>query len=209
MLRHQPRVTATPDRRESVAGHPAPTKSETPDLAALLATAEPLVRKQLQRYPLSPEDRDDVAQQTLLQITRRIDSFRGDSAISTWIFRVTANQVLMSMRSQRRRRARIAEGVSPTEIVEQGGESKAQCDGVTDVLSLSLAKERQRWVEKAMGELPGDYRAVVIAHYHRDQGLQEIAGDMDLTESAVRSRLHRARQKLKELLAQNEELTAA
>ena len=60
---------------------------------------------------MTDEDRRDLLQATLMQIVRRIGSFRGDSSFSTWLFRVTANEALMMMRSQRRHRARLVEGL--------------------------------------------------------------------------------------------------
>lgn len=60
--------------------------------------------------------------------------------------------------------------------------------------------ERERFVRLALGELPNDYRDVVMAHYHEDLGLQEIAQKLMVSESAVRSRLHRARLRLRAIL---------
>jgi RNA polymerase sigma-70 factor, ECF subfamily len=63
----------------------------------------------------------------------------------------------------------------------------------------SLA-EREKFVRHALGELPANYREVVVAHYHDDLGLHEIAEKFLVSESAVRSRLHRARLRLREIL---------
>jgi RNA polymerase sigma-70 factor (ECF subfamily) len=134
-------------------------------LTTLVRTLTPYIEKQLLRYPLSDEDRRDLVQSTLMQILRRVGSFRGDSSFSTWLFRVTANEALMMMRSQRRHRARLV-----------------------------------------------DYRDVVSLHYHQDLGLQEIASRLATTESAVRSRLHRARARLRAILEKSSvggELSAA
>ena len=76
----------------------------------IVSTLSPHVEKQLQRYPVSDEDRRDLLQCTLVQVVRRLGSFRGDSSFSTWLFRVTANEALMMMRSQRRLRARVTFG---------------------------------------------------------------------------------------------------
>jgi RNA polymerase sigma-70 factor (ECF subfamily) len=59
-------------------------------------------------------------------------------------------------------------------------------------------------VRDALKELPEDYRDVVVAHSHLDLGLQEIADKLAITESAVRSRLHRARTRLRTLLERDE-----
>jgi RNA polymerase sigma-70 factor (ECF subfamily) len=61
--------------------------------------------------------------------------------------------------------------------------------------------ERDAKVRNAVASLPEDYRDVVVAHYTEDLGLQEIADRLELTESAVRSRLHRARARLRDVLA--------
>src|SRR5258707_8581860 len=80
-------------------------------LGTLVTVLMPHIEKQLLRYPLTDEDRRDLVQATLMQIIRRVGSFRGDSSFSTWLFRVTANEALMMMRSQRRHRSRLVEGL--------------------------------------------------------------------------------------------------
>src|SRR5215218_7334771 len=61
-------------------------------LDALTRLIRPHVERQLGRYPVSDDDRLDLVQSTLLQVVRRIRSFRGDSSFTTWLFRVTANE---------------------------------------------------------------------------------------------------------------------
>src|ERR1044072_6966253 len=84
---------------------------ERPALDHVLRTVTPHVERQLLRYPVSDEDRRDLLQATLMQIVRRLGSFRAESSFSTWLFRVTANEALMLMRSRRRHRARFIEGL--------------------------------------------------------------------------------------------------
>jgi len=164
----------------------------------LVSRLRPHVEKQLLRYPVAEEDRRDLLQATLMQVVRRIGSFRGDSSFSTWLFRVTANEALMLMRSQRRLRARVVSGF---ELEDLGALGVAQNgnDEQSDTLGYDQ-RERDAQVRSALDSLPPDYRDVVVAHYHQDLGLQEIADRMELTESAVRSRLHRARSKLRAML---------
>ncbi len=169
-------------------------------LYMLVEELRPYVVKQLLRYPVSDDDRLDLVQMTLMQLMRRIGSFRGDSSFSTWLFRVTANEALMLMRSQRRHRARIADGV------ELGDVSLAQHEAFVDYddgEATLMQKRRERAMSAALACLPPDDRDVVIAHYHQDLGLHEIAARFSMTESAVRSRLHRARGKLRDLLEVN------
>jgi RNA polymerase sigma-70 factor, ECF subfamily len=173
-------------------------KAQTGDRDALddlTRTIRPHVERQLSRYPVSDEDRLDLVQSTLLQVVRRIGSFRGDSSFTTWLFRVTANEALMLMRSQRRQRARLVEGLD----FEDLGVLPTMRSAVNDDDAASLA-EREAHVRNALGELPADYRDIVVAHYHEDLGLQEIARKFMVSESAVRSRLHRARVRLRAIL---------
>lgn len=166
-------------------------------LDTVLRMITPHVERQLLRYPVSDEDRRDLLQATLMQIVRRLGSFRAESSFSTWLFRVTANEALMLMRSRRRHRARVVEGLDWEELAtlpSMNDNEQVQVDvGVA-------ARERDARVRDALKELPDDYRDVVVAHYHMDLGLQEIADRLDITESAVRSRLHRARSRLRSLL---------
>jgi RNA polymerase sigma-70 factor (ECF subfamily) len=147
---------------------------------------------------VADEDRRDLLQATLMQVVRRLGSFRGDSSFSTWLFRVTANEALMLMRSQRRHRARLVEGLDLEELGALPAMNDYQAAERADATAAS--NERDLRVRRALDELPLDYREVVMAHYHMDLGLQEIADRFDLTESAVRSRLHRARTRLRTLL---------
>jgi RNA polymerase sigma-70 factor (ECF subfamily) len=176
-------------------------------LGKLAVALQPHIEKQLLRYPLSEEDRRDLVQSTLVQIIRRVGSFRGDSSFSTWLFRVTANEALMMMRSQRRHRARLVQGLDLEDLealpAANDGDSEARADGA------AAASERDAWVRQALEMLPEDYRDVVALHYHQDLGLQEIASRLATTESAVRSRLHRARSRLRTILERASVPTAA
>jgi len=183
------------------------SQGDSASLTELLTRLRPHVEKQLLRYPLSEEDRHDLVQSTLLQIIRRVGSFRGDSSFSTWLFRVTANEALMLMRSQRRHRARLVEGLD----LEDLGSLPAANDGHSSERAdeVALASERDARVRAALDELPAEYRDVVSLHYSQDLGLQEIADRLDTTESAVRSRLHRARSRLRTILSREAERAGA
>jgi RNA polymerase sigma-70 factor, ECF subfamily len=175
-------------------------KGDEDALDSLLREIRPHVERQLLRYPVTDEDRRDLLQATLMQIVRRLGSFRAESSFSTWLFRVTANEALMLMRSRRRHRARVVEGLDWEELASLPLANDAAPSADLRV----IAKERDARVRSALRELPDDYRDVVVAHYHLDLGLQEIADRLDITESAVRSRLHRARTRLRGLLETSE-----
>jgi RNA polymerase sigma-70 factor (ECF subfamily) len=174
---------------------------DTQALDHVLKMIKPHVERQLLRYPVSDEDRRDLLQATLMQIVRRLGSFRAEASFSTWLFRVTANEALMLMRSRRRHRARVVEGLDWEEL------ATLPSDNDNEVVQIDVGvanRQRDARVRDALKELPEDYRDVVVAHYHMDLGLQEIADKLAITESAVRSRLHRARTRLRTLLERDE-----
>lgn len=174
---------------------------DTASLEHVLRMIKPHVERQLLRYPVSDEDRLDLVQATMMQIVRRLGSFRAEASFSTWLFRVTANEALMLMRSRRRHRARVVDGLDWEELAVLPSVNDNETRSVdTDAAN----RERDARVRDAVGELPDDYRDVVVAHYHLDLGLQEIADKLSITESAVRSRLHRARTRLRALLERTE-----
>src|SRR5271154_11583 len=108
-------------------------------LTRLATMLRPHIEKQLLRYPVTDEDRNDLVQTTLMQVIRRVGSFRGDSSFSTWLFRVTANEALMMMRSQRRHRARLVGGL---DLDELGGLPAAN-DGAEDQRGDAAAEASQ------------------------------------------------------------------
>jgi RNA polymerase sigma-70 factor (ECF subfamily) len=166
-------------------------------LDALISQIRPYVSRQLLRYPVSEEDRSDLLQTALLQVVRRIQQFRGDSSFATWLFRVTANEALMLMRRQRRLRARLVLGLDLEDLGSLGAARQP------DELPTDEGRhaESASQLRSALAALPEDDRRIVVAHYHEDRGLQEIAAHLSVTESAVRSRLHRARSRLRAILA--------
>jgi RNA polymerase sigma-70 factor (ECF subfamily) len=170
------------------------TRGDLDALQEIVAVASPLIERQVMRYGLDHDEQRDLVQTTLMQVLRRLGSFRAESSFSTWLFRVTTNEALMLLRSKRRRRARLTEvdfEAATASHVAEGAEPDARLDA-------RMARVR---VATALAALPADYRDVVVAHYHEDLGLQEIAARLRISESAVRSRLHRARAALRTLLA--------
>ena len=128
-----------------------------------------------------------------------LGSFRGEASFATWVYRVTANEAFMLMRSQRRRRARVVEGMDLEELESLPAANEASASTSADLIVSDQA--RDEIVRSAVEGLPNDDRDVVVLYDHKDLALQEIADRLSLTESAVRSRLHRARGRLRGVLA--------
>jgi RNA polymerase sigma-70 factor, ECF subfamily len=169
----------------------------------LIREIAPRITRQLLRYPLDREERRDLLQATLTRAVCGLCSFRGDSAFSTWLFRVTANEALMLMRSKRSYSAHFVAGVDFEEL--EALPPAAQEEFVDAVVDRETRDARVRAVVE---RLPDRFRDVLVAHYREGLELVEIAERLHMTESAVRSRLHRARRRLKRLLGATPELGA-
>lgn len=136
----------------------------------------------------NPADAEDLTQESFLSLLRRIGSFRGESAFTSWLYRLTTNQVLMHFRHRRRR---------PEEQESEASERRA---GGTPRAGAAPVVERIA-VERAVGALPPGYRTTFILHDVEGYEHQEIARLLGCNTGTSKSQLHRARAKLRELLS--------
>jgi RNA polymerase sigma-70 factor, ECF subfamily len=142
----------------------------------------------------NPADAEDLAQEAFLQLFRKIATFRGESAFSTWLHRMTVNVVLMRLRKK----------TLPTDSLEESLEPDADSTGPKrDVgapdLRLSGAVDRVN-LERSIEKLPPGYRTVFILHDVQGYEHNEIAGIMGCSVGNSKSQLHKARTRLRELL---------
>jgi len=136
---------------------------------------------------------EDLTQEAFIQLFRKIGSFRGESAFSTWLHRLAVNLVLMRLRKKTLLTTPMEEapGQSP-------GDSRVKEYGAQD-LNLVGTVDRVA-LDKAIQALPAGYR--IIFHLHDVEGYEhkEIAGMIGCSVGNSKSQLHKARMKLRELL---------
>lgn len=142
----------------------------------------------------NPADAEDLMQEAFLQLFRKISTFRGESAFSTWLHRMTVNVVLMRLRKKS----------LPTDSLEETMEPDAENSGPKrDVgapdLRLSGAVDRVN-LERSIEKLPPGYRTVFVLHDVQGYEHNEIAGIMGCSVGNSKSQLHKARTRLRELL---------
>ena len=134
---------------------------------------------------------EDLAQEVFIQLFRKIGSFRGESAFTTWLHRLTVNQVLMHFRKRGVRSEQTTDdGDVPVQIV-QGTENPNRMP-VVDRIAL----------DKAIAQLPPGYRTVFILHDIEGHEHEEIARILGCSVGTSKSQLHKARMKLRTLLRQ-------
>jgi RNA polymerase sigma-70 factor (ECF subfamily) len=136
---------------------------------------------------------EDLTQETFLQLHRKIASFRGDSAFSTWLHRMAINVVLMHLRRKGLNLVSLDEAMEPQ---PDGG--LGRCFGTLDP-TLSGAIDRLA-LEHAVTDLPAGYRLIFVLHDIEGYEHNEIAAMLDCSIGNSKSQLHKARLKLRESL---------
>jgi RNA polymerase sigma-70 factor, ECF subfamily len=142
----------------------------------------------------------DALQDAFLQVFRKIDQFESQSALSTWLHRVTVNAALMRLRVQRRHHEAPLDETSPR--YTDGGEIAEPVDDWSPAVDDRVVqRELALHAAKAVDALPEAYRSIFILRELEDLSTEEVAGIFDLSISAVKTRLHRARLSLRKTLA--------
>jgi RNA polymerase sigma-70 factor (ECF subfamily) len=138
------------------------------------------------------EDAQDVVQEAFLSAYQSLDRFKGDAQFYTWLFRIAVNAAISLKRRQRvtlplergRHEERASEFRDPGHALEQA--------------------EQERRVQEALNRLSPEHRAVLVLKDMEDQKYETMAAILRVPIGTVRSRLHRARMELRELLQQSE-----
>ena len=142
----------------------------------------------------NPSDAEDLMQEAFLQLFRKIGTFRGESAFSTWLHRLSFNVVLMRLRKKSATESSLDEMTEPDE--ESGGPRRDF--GMPD-LRLSGSIDRVN-LQRAVDQLPPGYKAVFVLHDVQGYEHNEIAEIMDCSIGNSKSQLHKAKVKLRDLL---------
>lgn len=143
------------------------------------------------RMTQNTAEAEDLAQEVFIQLFRKIGSFRGESAFTTWLHRLTVNQVLMHFRKRGVRLEQTTEdGETPVQV-ERGTERPGQMPVVERIA-----------LDKAISQLPPGYRTVFVLHDVEGHEHEEIARMLGCSVGTSKSQLHKARMKLRGLLRQ-------
>jgi RNA polymerase sigma-70 factor (ECF subfamily) len=141
---------------------------------------------------------EDLAQEAFLQLFRKIATFRGDSAFSTWLHRLVVNVVLMRLRKKT---------VPVTSLDEQSEADEENNAPRKDIgapdLRLSGSVDRVN-LQRAVQQLSPGYRSVFVLHDVQGYEHNEIAALMKCSIGNSKSQLHKARMRLREMLQENE-----
>src|SRR5687768_6086878 len=141
------------------------------------------------RMTNNTSEAEDLTQEVFIQLFRKAGSFRGDSAFSTWLHRLTVNQVLMHFRRRSVKNEKVSDdGEMPEQTVQ--GTSNPNKMPVVDRIAL----------KNAISELPNGYRNVFVLHDVEGYEHEEVARLLKISVGTSKSQLHKARLKLRGLL---------
>lgn len=145
------------------------------------------------RYTRRPEDAEELVQEVLLTVFRKIHQFQGRSSLSTWVYAVTSNTALTFLRKKKNRPATYLEDTS----LNEGNLSQVFRNGhqewPEEIRDPVIRREINEVIEAAVEKLPDDYKRIYILKEFEKLPLKDIAAIFSLTVGAVKTRLHRAR----------------
>lgn len=152
------------------------------------------------RLTSSTADAEDVVQDAFVSSWRHHDQFQGTAKPSTWLYRVTFNAALMRLRTRRRKGAdsldALASGVAEA-VVQRAAEADERD---LDVEGWLEQQERKVGVREALSQLKAQDQNLMQLRYGDDLSTEEVAAMTGMSASAVKTRLHRARQVLKDAM---------
>lgn len=138
-------------------------------------------------------DAEDLTQQVFLRLFRKIGTFRGDSCLSTWLYRVTVNAVLMHLR--RNKRTEPLDDTPEQGVKDGAGAREIAVNDATLLGSVDRIRLR-----RAVRRLPAGYRRFFVLHDILGYKHTEIASILRCSSGGSKSQLHRARKRLRQLL---------
>lgn len=169
-------------------------KGDRGSFARLIEEHSPQIYRLALRMLGDPQEAEDVLQETFLNAFRAIGTFENRSSLGTWLYRIAANQALMRLR----RSAPLEVSVDESLAGEEGEEVPSQLyDWCCLPEEEFMTSEAQAQLEAAIGQLPPSLRAVFVLRDLHGLSTQETAEALGITAGAVKTRLSRARLRLR------------
>jgi RNA polymerase sigma-70 factor, ECF subfamily len=170
-------------------------------MAELASTYGPRIHQLALRYVKNWEDAEEVTQDVLMKVYRKIGAFRGDAALSSWIYRITFNTAMSRLRTGRASRMAEVQApeVSSADQQERAPAEPADWSSLADD-QVMRGQMRQRLID-ALAELPTVYRVPVILRDIQGLSTEEASAVLRVKPQTLKSRLHRGRLLLREHLA--------
>lgn len=170
-------------------------KGDTASFACLLDKYSRQVHSLILRIVRNKEDAEELTQDVFMKVFKKIDSFKGESNFSTWIYRIAYNTAISETRKKKHELLAIDETT-----IDNVSE-----DEVAEVLGFMSEDDQVNRLETALSRLSPDERAIILFFYMEDKSIEDIVTITGLSASNVKTKLHRIRKKLLVLLKEMEE----
>jgi RNA polymerase sigma-70 factor (ECF subfamily) len=151
------------------------------------------------RYLKNHEDAEEVAQDVLMKVYQKIDAFRGDAALSSWIYRITFNAAMSKLREFKQNLPSAPELTPDPEAVQPIKREVVDWSPLAD--EQVLRTEMRHALVRALKEMPVLYRAAVILRDVQGLSTEEASAILHVKEQTLKSRLHRGRLMLRDQLS--------
>jgi RNA polymerase sigma-70 factor (ECF subfamily) len=156
------------------------------------------------RYLRNKEDAEEITQDVLFKVYRKVDGFRGDAQLSSWIYRITFNAAMSRLRTARYQRAQ-AEDRRAAAATDEDGLMTPRTPDVADWSDMAdervLRTQLRQRVFRAILALPAIYRAPVMLRDIQGMSTEEASAMLKVKDQTLKSRLHRGRLILRKQLA--------
>ncbi len=168
---------------------------------ALVATYGDRVYRLAIRITGNEQDAEEVVQDALWTAARKIDTFKGESAFGSWVYRITANAAYQKLRSRQGQRNEVSWDAVIPGFDELGQHTEPLRDWSARTEEPALQTELRTLLTNAIDDLPGDYKTAFVLHDVEGLSNPEIAEALQISLPAVKSRVHRSRLFLRQRLA--------
>jgi RNA polymerase sigma-70 factor (ECF subfamily) len=163
--------------------------------AELVETYQRSVYNLTYRMLSNPGEAEDAAQEAFLRAYQHLERYDPDRSFKTWLLSIASNHCIDRLRKRRLTWLSIDEPLPPHPALNSDAPNPE---------SAAVRTEQEAAIQDLLGDLAPDYRAAVVLRYWYDLSYAEIANTLDTTESAIKSRLYRARQQLAEMMRTGE-----
>jgi len=154
------------------------------------------------RYLRNKEDAEEVTQDVLLKVVRKVGAFRGDAALSSWIYRITFNAAMSRMRTASYHRTQDEERQTAANEGELSSSLRPDVAGWSELADERVFRSQmRRRVLRAILALPAIYRAPVVLRDLHGMSTEEASAMLKVKDQTLKSRLHRGRLILRKQLA--------
>jgi RNA polymerase sigma-70 factor (ECF subfamily) len=169
---------------------------------ALVAAYGDKVYRLAIRITSNEQDAEEVVQDALWTAARKIDTFKGESAFGSWLYRITANTAYQKLRGRQGKRNEVSWDALAPWFDDQGHHVEPVGDWSAKVEEPALQTELRTVLTTAINDLPDDYRTAFVLHDVEGLSNPEIAETLHISLPAVKSRVHRSRLFLRHRLAE-------